>query len=1176
MEIFPRLLVAPPDDSAWQDPQAAARRLQGEVAHQALAFLEPGETDEAGIFRRLRQARTLLGVHPEQVDVQPLVAVIRRTLVHPLIASLFAADAWALPEQEIVIPGKSAAEPHSLVRVDRLVVLPDGSLWVLDFKLGLGDSAGDQAQVRNYQRLLANMFHRPCQGAIAYLETADVTVLNPQVPGTTDGSSQKKSPLPGLSAQDHNSENIPEPITPIRVFPLQADLIALLHDAILERTKPDHQLGMTDIQVIFPHRRPGIFLHQRLARSIGVPFLPPRCLSLEDWILRQACLASDDPPAPASLLDQAWLLHTIHQMPGFEHFAAGKEEDATWHRFLPWGVRLAKVLDELDRELVTAENVSHPPDDLPSLAADLLANLGDVQTQFHAGLAERNLTTSANLASQIDLDACETSGPTYLCGLFALTRSEAALIQALRQNGAQLWWQTDRPLPEPLQRWAGEWRAELEWVFQDDAVPDLGTKSTRASMPKPPAFILAHDLHSELRHLADEAATWNAEEHVAVILPDPAQLRPLLAHLPSNKNVNITLGLPLERTALGTLLHTLVRISRDRQLTGVGPGSRDYLDLWQNPWVRGILPEGALGLVRQAVRNRVKPYLDTDDMAFVLRQCSIQAEVMGETTAVDLCKLFQEAMNLSSLRELGGYLQRLLTLLHAHDKAPSSREMPLEMHVVHALHMRILPTLDLALSRDQLLPAAALWSVFWNILSLERVPFSGEPVTPWQVMGLLESRLMCFDRVVILECVEGVLPRAGAPNPLLPEALRPALGLPPGHADEQIIRYHLRRLMASAGEVRIYSRQGMSPNLLEGKTIPSRYWEQELWNLEKEHKCLLQNTIQRVPLDLDLQRVTAALPEKSSFLSRLHQRLNKGLSLSALNIYLSCPLRFFKEQVANFPPRHDPRQDPAAMIMGDAAHRILEQLLRPYCNSRVTPRNLIPDFEIIWDEVMPELLRDVPLSPAARFFQVRLLRELLLNYLNKSDRAVHLLAIEEAVERHLPGQAAMIRLNGRLDRVDQDEATALPLILDYKTGSAPQKSPHKIQRLIALAEELELLPPDQESTSQAGLIRIKEEMQSIQLPGYLYLYNRPATCGYLYIGEWNSRNIFAPFNQQGKKNVVEQNLQIFLHWQETSLPGILEWLGRHILEAPFFHPACQPLSCAYCPWRTTCLWAMEE
>ncbi|GAB6061117.1 PD-(D/E)XK nuclease family protein [Desulfonatronum parangueonense] len=1144
------------------------------MAHQALALLEPGETGEAGVLRRLRQARTLLGVHPEQVDVQPLVAVIRRTLDHPLIARLFAADAWALPEQEIVIPGKSAADPHSLVRVDRLVVLPDGALWVLDFKLGLGDSAADQAQIRNYQRLLTNMFQSPCQGAIAYLETADVTVLNPQDPGATGEPSRIRLSLSKPSAPDSPSGTTQE-ITPIRVFPLQANLIDLLHDAVLDRTKPDHQLGMASIQVVFPHRRPAIFLHQRLARSMGMPFLPPRCLSLEDWILRQACLASDDPPAPASLLDQAWLLHTIRQQSGSTHFSANGDE-TDWHRFLPWGVRLAKVLDELDREQVIAGNVSHPPDDLPALASDLLANLGDVQARFHAGLAARKMTTAANLAARIDVAACASPCPTYLCGLYALTRSEAALVQALRQNGAQLWWQADRPLPDPLRRWAREWRAELEWIDPDDAVPERDTGPIRNLISKPPAFILAHDLHSELRHLAADAATWDAEEHVAVILPDPTLLRPLLAHLPSDQTVNITLGLPLERTALGTLLHTLVRMSRDGQLTGVGPGSRDYLDLWQNPWVRGILPAETLSLVRQAVRSRVKPYLDAEDMAFVLRQCSSQAEAMGETTAVDLCRLFQEALSLSSLRELSAYLQRLLTLLHAHDKAPSSREMPLEMHVVHALHTRILPTLELALSRDQLLPTAALWSVFWNFLSLERAPFSGEPVTPWQVMGLLESRLMCFDKVVILECVEGVLPRTGAPNPLLPEALRPALGLPPGHVDEQIIRYHLRRLMASAGEVRLYSRHGTSPNMLEGKTIPCRYWEQELWRLEKEHKGLLRDMIQRVPLNLDLSRSVAPLPEKSSFLSRLRRRLRNGLSLSALNIYLSCPLRFFNEQVAGFSPRHDPRQDPAAMIMGDAAHRILEQLFRPYCNAEVIPRDLIPNFETAWNEVMPELVREAPLSPATRYFQVRLLRELLLNYLGKSDRTVHLLAIEEPVQRRLPGQAAMICLHGRLDRVDRDTATALPLILDYKTGSAPQKSPRKIQRLMDLAEELEQLSPDQDSTSQAGLIRIKEEMPSIQLPGYLYLYDRPALCGYLYIGEWDAKKIFVPFNQRDKKNAGEQNLQDFLHWQENGLPGILEWLGRHILEAPRFHQACQPESCAYCPWRITCPWALES
>jgi ATP-dependent helicase/nuclease subunit B len=1231
--LFPHLLLAPPDASSWTDPSATSRRLHGDAVHQALALLGPGETSFAAVNRRLHQARALLGVHPARLDLAPLASAMVRTLTHPLMAELFSKTALALAEQEIVIPaqvptqipaqvsaqvsaqGDAPMAPHSLVRVDRLVLLPDGTAWVLDFKLGTGNPDADRAQIRSYQRLLADLLGRECHGALVNLEQALVLTLPPVQPRLLPDSSPEKPgslicPFPEALLPGPPEDHAP----PIRVLPLHADPIALLHDHLRARCADAPFLAMANIQVIFPHRRPRIYLHQALARSLGAPFLPPRCSSLEDWILRQACLASDDPPALATPLDQAWLLHEIDAdlKGGLKGGPEDDREATPWHRFLPWGLRLTQVLDELDRERITAQALDHPPDDLPEAAARLLADLGTVQAAFHERLADRNLATPATLAAQIPRDrhhrdhspssgsVWPLDGPTYLCGLFALTRTEADLVQSLRRAGAELWWQADQPLPEPLQRWSSAWKADLDWEFvpSDQGLAQGQTQGQTQDLA--PTFILAHDLHSELRRLAEDAASWGQEEKVAVILPDPALLRPVLAHLPMDREVNVTLGLPLERSALGLLLHTLTRMARDGRLTGVGSASRDYLDLWQNPWVRRLLPGGGLARLRRLIQGRGHTFLDSVALAELLRECvAVDAEGGCGADAMDvdgygdeggdgqggndyggfagsgmagLAVLFQEALGLTTLDELHGFLLRLLDTLQVRERAPSV----LEMHAVHALYSTVLPGLEQTLSRDRALPPAALWSVFWNCLGLERIPFSGEPLTPWQVMGLLESRLLCFDKVIVLECVEGVLPRTAAPNPLLPEALRPALGLPPSYAEERIIHSHLRRLMASAGEVRLYSRQGASPNPLEGRTMPSRYWERELWDREKAAGKLLSGSVSRVALELDLSLSPGRAPEKAALAERLARRLERGLSLSGLRTYLRCPLRFFKEEVAAFPPRPDPSNDPSAAVMGRLAHDILERLFQPHVQSTVVPRDLLSGFDDIWSELAPGHLREAPLVPAARFFQARLLQELLRSYLRQSDQPVHLLAVEQSAQRPLPGAAARIVLRGRLDRIDLDPLLNIPMILDYKTGGASRRKPLDILHLDELAAELTDLSPGDEAAAHEGLILINTRLPDPQLPGYLYLHDAPALCGYVHLGEWQAKNRFVPLIKPGKKNEAEGLTHQFLDWQAQGLPVILEWLGRHILEAPLFSPTTQPGTCPSCPWRVTCPWALTE
>jgi hypothetical protein len=285
--IFPRLAIAPPDTTTWGDDAALLRRLRGELVHQALALIEPGELTNQVVGRRLNQARALLGIHPEAVAPEPLAESIASTLSQPEIARFFTPGAWTLTEQEVVIPGRSPETPFRLLRPDRIVLLPEGTTWVLDFKLGLGEPDADKKQVREYQSLIADILQRPCHGALIYLDRQELVELE-----VVSSSSKRQGKRQGTSRFDHSdpkpsSAQTPEVAPhPIQVYPLDSDLISLLQSELGAGHDPALPLNLAKVQVIFPHRRPKLYLLQKLARALGRPFFPPRCLSLEDWILR--------------------------------------------------------------------------------------------------------------------------------------------------------------------------------------------------------------------------------------------------------------------------------------------------------------------------------------------------------------------------------------------------------------------------------------------------------------------------------------------------------------------------------------------------------------------------------------------------------------------------------------------------------------------------------------------------------------------------------------------------------------------------------------------------------------------------------------------------------------------------------------------------------------------------
>lgn len=1150
MPTFPHLLIAPPDTSTWDDDIATSRRIQGELVHQALALLAHGESSEKDVTRRVHQARTLLGIHPQAVDTTPLVESILGLLDSPDIAMFFEPGTQTWAEQEIVAPSLAGSETPRLLRVDRIALLPDNSLWALDFKLGPGDPDKDLAQLKKYQELIAGIFQRPCHGAVIHLETARKLELPPAAP-RPGPYSPLGSPTFAPSHCQPRPEAAPYPIT---VFPLGADLLALLHAELLQicapgtTQVPGRPLAMAEIQIIFPHRRPKLYLLQKLAQSLGVPFLPPQCLSLEDWIRYQACLMLDAPVSEATLLDQAWLLYALHErIPG--------AQGSAWHQFLPWGIRLGQVMDELDREKVIAQNIAPLPDDIPAMAANMLSGLGSLQQDFHESLVELGLTTQALLAQGIAPEKIRLASRTYICGLFALTRSEADLVQALRQRGARIWWQSERPLPEQLGRWVKAWQAPIEWIEEE---PDA--RSRNPADQSKTTYIQSHDLHSQLRDLTANMTSWDPEENIAIILPEASLLRPLLAHLPPERQINLTLGMPLDRTALGALISTLQRAARDRQISGIEPNHMELLDFLQSPWVRRLLPEGMNSWLKHVLTQKMSTSLEAGQLTLLLEQARERFDDPGRLA--DLANLFLEALRLESLADLADFLKRFVNVLRVEDMI----RLPLEMHAVHALRMRIIPMLERSLSSDQAMPGGSLWSVFQTALQAERIPFSGEPLTPWQVMGLLESRLLNFDKVVVLECLEGSLPAAQPPNPLLPEAIRPVLGLPAAYSEERIVRHHFQRLLASANEVTLYSRKGLSADPLEGKKSPSRYWEQLLWADEKRLGMRLDDHIATVPLQLDLGQSLAALPEKHAWAPMLHHRLGRGLSLSALNTYLTCPVKFFYEQVANYPSRPDPASDPGAAAMGNLAHLVLERLFAPYVHQCVNPRDLVPALHRIWEECVALSLQDVQLSAASRFFHVRLLSKLLTNYLEKATAPVCPIMIEQSMQRSLPGRAQSILLRGRLDRIDKDVSTEKHLILDYKTGAAPIKQSLSLDQLRELTHALDQAPLDQDS-----LIQVNDTIQDMQLPGYLFLYNEPAHCGFWQIGIWDQKKAFMPLMKTDKKGAAS-SLEDFFAWQRDGLPLLMEWLGRHILEAPAFFPACQAQSCAFCSWQPVCPW----
>ena len=99
--------------------------------------------------------------------------------------------------------------------------------------------------------------------------------------------------------------------------------------------------------------------------------------------------------------------------------------------------------------------------------------------------------------------------------------------------------------------------------------------------------------------------------------------------------------------------------------------------------------------------------------------------------------------------------------------------------------------------------ATALRRVVRQIVRQTTVPFHGEPAVGLQVLGVLETRCLDFDNVLMLSVNENTLPQTPNDNSFIPYMLRKAFGLTTPERRTAVYAYYFYRLIQRARHLRM-------------------------------------------------------------------------------------------------------------------------------------------------------------------------------------------------------------------------------------------------------------------------------------------------------------------------------------------------------------------------------------
>ncbi len=962
--------------------------------------------------------------------------------------------------------------------------------------------------------------------------------------------------------------------TPIQIISWKEDFIENLSSMIIKESGGD----LSRVTVIVPHHRPARYLKKALAASENLPkpCILPEIYSFSDFVSRLMPRLTGDFPRRIGKLDQVGLLYNIVEKLRGESDGLLSKLPADLQLFFPWGTRLASLLEELLRQDIKPRNLTMLQGEILEWASALLAEIEVIYTRYLEELDKRGWTTSGleshTLVQNFErLDGILGDRQIYLAGFYGLSGVEEMFFRYLWEEvGLKIVWHSDPALAEGRKghfavkehrNWLREWKAE--------AVSEHSVEGC-CSLPEL-KFFEGFDRHSQLAAMRDELCSQKVED-CAVVLPDTSLLLPVMHHLPE-QDINISMGYPLERSALNGLLQAVLKLQENRNHNDYH--WKDVLTLIRHPYLK-MLEVNADQPLRtifhqweEVLRNGA-PYIRPEDFIPVYSDENGNLVDNPEVTeelreeVVDTCvKGFR---NIETLTELADSLQALAEMLRQRGGTLWNRYL-LDSECLFRLLNEVIPELRESSISNEIFGQNLCFAIFKQLLSAQRVSFEPDPISGMQVLGMLESRLLNFKRTFILDTVDEKLPGTDPYDPLLPDQLRHLLDLPDSRERESVATYNFYRLIMGSKESCIFYQSGVQPGLLDSKSVRSRFVEQLLWEIEQQRKAIITPTdsfpLKAVSFPVGaIVNAPAAIP-KEPVVDKLRSMLkNKGLSPSAIDCYVGCPKNFFFRYLSNVRESATVDQDGDRAGFGDLIHAVLKDFLTPHIDKDICGRDLDGHelnelflARLERDSLYPNLPYDIKKS-LARAGQNR------LSLFLKNLKPTIIVELESDSKAIMNLDDFPVSVHGRIDRVDRRAGERH--VLDYKTGRLhlPKKAFWNDESIWApIMDDPQAMYFDGVPLFE----KIKSEADSLQLPLYLIMDHhtsneipRQASLVEL-IKEGQEKGLFdSKMNDEDREDIIE-----------NKIPALTELIINNMLKEDYFQPI-RSAQCQWCSYREAC------
>ncbi|ROH94419.1 PD-(D/E)XK nuclease family protein [Chryseobacterium cucumeris] len=634
-------------------------------------------------------------------------------------------------------------------------------------------------------------------------------------------------------------------------------------------------------------------------------------------------------------------------------------------------------------------------------------------------LQERNWATSGMIheaaKARIADFAKNTKEEFVFCGFNAFTPVEEKLVRNLLQwNKAQCFFQADRYYFDDERQEAGKFlRNHKTWKEFDDNRSFQWIEDDFNQPKKIKVYEVSGNV-TQTKVLPEIFKEINNKTYsnTAVVLLDENLLPASLDVMHGVDNLNITMGFPLKNLSFSNAVKRLFYLQKQLEKNKLSYYYRDVFP---------ILEELPKSVEDEQIINDFKAKVEERNIVYISRK--LLHELLS---GLSYYGLLQKATGTN------GYLDMLIEFCQQ-VKWLEIDDIQYEnvSHFENAF--RII--------KNQLTPynieikMETLEILINQHINSESIDFQGEPLRGLQIMGLLETRLLNFENVILLSVNEGKLPLGNSQNTYIPFDIRRFFDLHTFLENDSIYAYHFYRLIQDAKNVHLLY-NALSSGVNTGEK--SRFITQiEMESSHEIEHLIIENSSEPIatkPIEIS----------KTQIVQERLQKWKEKVSASHLTSYLYNPIDFYLSKILNTSEMDEIEEELSIKNYGNLVHYSLQEVYEVLKGKVLKESDLKNSVKAVdeYINIAIEKLKHQPefYEKGMNYIHKAIAKKVIENVLNhdleliKQGNKLEIIDIErrfENIDFPLDGNDK-ISFFGFIDRIDKLNGTLR--IIDYKTA----------------------------------------------------------------------------------------------------------------------------------------------